>query len=302
MTILDGKTVSTEIKDKLKAEVDLLIASGGRTPHLVAVLIGNNPASETYVASKVKACERVGFKSTEYRFKSDVTESFLINQVRMLNEQPDVDGILVQMPLPDHISADKVLETIVPAKDVDGFHPVNVGRMSKNLEAILPATPAGIMELIRWYKIPTEGRHAVVVGKSNIVGMPVSILLSRDAPGGRATVTMTDIYTSKAGKLKEFTLSADILVVAAGVPNLIKADMVREGATVIDVGISRIEDPSRSKGYKIVGDVDYDAVSPKCEFITPVPGGVGPMTIAILLRNTLQTYRERNQLTTPASI
>lgn len=293
MTILDGKKISGEIKEEIKKEVDDILAAGGRAPHLTAVLVGDDPASQTYVNSKVKACERVGFKSTEYRFKSDVTESFLLNQVKMLNEQPDVDGILVQMPLPEHISADKVIETIIPEKDVDGFHPINIGRMSKTLPAVLPATPAGIMELIKRYNIPTEGKHAVVIGKSNIVGMPISVLLARDDENGRATVSMTDIYTSKSGKLEEFTRNADILVVATGVPNLVKPDMVKEGAVVIDVGISRVADDTRKKGYRIVGDVEFETVSPKCSFITPVPGGVGPMTIAMLLKNTLQTYRSR---------
>ena len=290
--ILDGKALAHDIKEELRSEVAELVGKGLRPPHLVAILIGNNPASETYVASKVKACAFVGYRSTELRYADTLEESFLLRKLRALNADPEVDGILVQLPLPAHISTTKVIETISPEKDVDGFHPINIGRMAKNLPAPLPATPAGIIEIIKRYKIPTTGMHAVVVGNSNIVGSPVSILLARDTErGGRCTVTTCHIHTRDLG---HHTRQADLLVVATGVPGLIKGDMVKEGVVVIDVGISRVEDKSQPKGYKIVGDVDYDAVAPKCSHITPVPGGVGPMTIAMLLQNTMMVYKEEH--------
>lgn len=289
MELLDGKRLSNEIKEELRIEVNELIGQGHRPPHLVAVLIGDNPASQTYVRSKVKACNFVGYRSSELLYDDKLKEDYLIRKLRSLNADPEVDGILVQLPLPEHISADKVIETIAPEKDVDGFHPINIGRMAKMLPAPLPATPAGILEMIERYKIPTQGKEIVVVGNSNIVGSPVSILLTRDAYPGRGTVTNCHIHTRD---LAFHTRRADILVVATGVVNLITGDMVKEGAVVIDVGINRVEDASAKRGYRLVGDVDFAAVSPKCSYITPVPGGVGPMTIAMLLKNTMQLYRE----------
>ena len=286
--ILDGKKLSQTIREELKAEVATCMAAGHRPPHLVAILVGNNPASETYVANKVKACAHVGYKSTELRYPDSLEESFLLRKLAALNADPEVDGILVQLPLPAHISATKVIETISPEKDVDGFHPINIGRMAKNLPAPLPATPAGILEILRRYGIQTTGLHAVVVGNSNIVGSPVSILLARDNAPGHCTVTTCHIHTKD---LAHHTLQADILVVATGVVGLIKPDMVKSGAVVIDVGINRIADAS-GKGFRLVGDVDFEGVAPLCSHITPVPGGVGPMTIASLLQNTMQLYKQ----------
>lgn len=290
MELLDGKKLSADIREEIRVEVEQLVAEGKRPPHLVAVLVGDNAASQTYVGSKVRACEKAGIKSTELVYEANLPEAHLLAKLDALNADPDVDGILVQLPLPDHIDETKVLERIVPEKDVDGFHPVNIGRMAKNLPAPLPATPSGIMEMIGRYNVETEGKHAVVVGNSAIVGSPVSILLARDTQPGRCTVTVCHIYTKD---LAFHTRQADILVVATGVVGLIKADMVKEGATVIDVGISRIPDETRTRGYRIVGDVDFEAVAPKCSYITPVPGGVGPMTIAMLLRNTVDLYLAR---------
>lgn len=289
MQLLDGKALSDTIKDELRTEVAELIAAGHRAPHLVAILVGENPASQTYVANKVRACKFVGYRSTELRYEANLTERFLLRKLQALNEDPEVDGILVQLPLPEQISATKVIETISPRKDVDGFHPINIGRMAKNLPAPLPATPAGILEILKRYKIETQGKHVVVVGNSNIVGSPMSILMARDTYPGRATVTTCHIYTRD---LAFHTRQADILVVATGVVGLIKADMVKDGAVVIDVGINRIADSRSKQGHKIVGDVDFHNVSPKCSFITPVPGGVGPMTIASLLQNTMMLFKE----------
>ncbi|MEM7038732.1 MAG: bifunctional 5,10-methylenetetrahydrofolate dehydrogenase/5,10-methenyltetrahydrofolate cyclohydrolase, partial [Bacteroidota bacterium] len=272
-----------------KAEVEELVQDGHRPPHLVAILVGENPASQTYVASKVKACDFVGYRSTEMLYEADITEDFLLKKLQSLNADPEVDGILVQLPLPEHISENRVIETISPDKDVDGFHPINVGRMAKNLPAPLPATPAGILEILRRYEIRTRGMDVVVVGNSNIVGSPVSILLAREAEQGRATVTTCHIHTRD---LAQHCRKADIIVVATGVVNLIQADMVREGAVIIDVGINRIPDETRKRGYRLVGDVDFDNVASKCSYITPVPGGVGPMTIAMLLKNTMELYRK----------
>ena len=287
-TLLDGKALSNSIKEELRAEVQALAERGFRPPHLVAIIVGENPASETYVASKVKACAYVGYRSTELRYPATLEESFLLRKLRALNADPDVDGILVQLPLPAHISANKVIEEIAPEKDVDGFHPINIGRMAKNLPAPLPATPAGIIELIRRYHIPTTGMHAVVVGNSNIVGSPVSILLARDNDPGRCTVTVCHVHTRD---LASHTRQADLLIVATGVTNLIKGDMVKPGVVVVDVGITRIEDPTHPKGYRIIGDVEFESVAPLASHITPVPGGVGPMTIASLLQNTLMLYK-----------
>jgi len=289
MELIDGKKLSTEIKDELRDETAHWVGKGHRPPHLIAILVGDNPASQTYVRNKVKACEYVGYRSTELLYGADLKERFLLRKLASLNADPEVDGILVQLPLPDQISEDKVIEAIAPEKDVDGFHPINNGRMAKNLPAPLPATPAGILEMLMRYGIETKGKHAVVVGNSNIVGSPVSTLLARDNRGGNATVTTCHIHTQD---LAYHTRQADILVVATGVVGLIKADMVREGVVVIDVGINRVDDATRKRGYRLVGDVDFDNVAPKCSFITPVPGGVGPMTIAMLLSNTMLLYKQ----------
>lgn len=289
MQLLDGKALSDTIKKELKAQVAQHLAAGNRRPHLVAILVGENPASQTYVANKVRACEFVGYRSSELRYPADLTEKFLLRKLQALNEDPEVDGILVQLPLPEQISATKVIETISPLKDVDGFHPINVGRMAKNLPAPLPATPAGILEIFRRYQVQTQGKHVVVVGNSNIVGSPMSILMARDTYPGRATVTTCHIYTQD---LAHHTRQADILIVATGVVGLIKEHMVREGVVIVDVGINRIPDPKGKKGSRIVGDVDFETVAPKCSYITPVPGGVGPMTIASLLQNTMTLYRD----------
>jgi len=288
MQLLDGKKASQAIKDELKAETFLLTEKGYRPPHLVAILVGDNPASQTYVGSKVKACDYVGYQSTELRYPADLQESYLLRKINSLNADPEVDGILVQLPLPEQISEHKVIEAIAPSKDVDGFHPVNNGRMAKNLPAPLPATPAGILELLRRNGIDPKGMHAVVVGNSNIVGSPISTLLARENSMGRATVTTCHIHTQD---LASMTRQADLLVVATGVVDLIKPDMVKEGVIVVDVGINRIEDASRKRGYRLVGDVDFDGVSQQASYITPVPGGVGPMTIAMLLKNTMMLYR-----------
>ena len=290
-TILDGKGLSLKIREEIKSEVEQFVAQDLRPPHLVAILVGENAASQTYVKNKVKACNFVGFRSTELLYEADLTEKFLLKKLQSLNEDPEVDGILVQLPLPPQIRPNMVIETISPLKDVDGFHPINIGRMAKNLHAPLPATPAGILEILNRYNIETKGKHVVVVGNSDIVGSPMSILLARDSEAGRATVTTCHIYTQD---LSSFTRQADILVVATGVVGLIKEDMVKEGAVVIDVGINRITKPNGKK--RLVGDVDFDAVAPKCSAITPVPGGVGPMTIAALLLNTMMLYKAHLEL------
>lgn len=285
MQVLNGKETSQAIKDSLKLEVAQLSSRGNPVPHLVAVLVGNNGASETYVASKVKACQEVGFKSTLIRLEEDITELKLLEMIRGLNADPDVDGILVQLPLPKHISDEEVINTIDPIKDVDGFHPNNVGRMVLGHPTFVPATPYGIMLMLEHYKIETKGKHAVVIGRSNIVGRPMSILLSGSGYPGNCTVT---ICHSATVNLKEICQSADIIVAALGRPGFVTADMVKEGAVVIDVGITRVPDASKKSGFRISGDVDYENVAPKCSFITPVPGGVGPMTIAALLKNTFR--------------
>jgi methylenetetrahydrofolate dehydrogenase (NADP+)/methenyltetrahydrofolate cyclohydrolase len=285
MQILNGKVASQAIKDSLKLEVAQLAAQGRPVPHLVAVLVGNNGASETYVASKVKACEEVGFKSTLIRLEENISSLKLLDIVRDLNTDPEVDGILVQLPLPKHISPDEVINTIDPSKDVDGFHPGNVGRMVLGQKSFIPATPYGIMLLLEHYKVETKGKYAVVVGRSNIVGRPISILLSNNSNPGNCTVT---ICHSQTKNIKELCQQADIIVAALGIPAFIKKDMVKEGAVIIDVGITRVEDASKKSGYRIQGDVDFENVSPLCSFITPVPGGVGPMTIAALLKNTFR--------------
>ena len=285
MQILNGKEASQAIKDSIKLEMAQLAARGKQVPHLVAILVGNNGASETYVASKVKACEEVGFKSTLIRLEASISSLKLLDIIHELNTDPDVHGILVQLPLPDHISSDEVINAIDPNKDVDGFHPTNVGKMVLGQPTFIPATPYGIMLLLEYYKIETKGKHAVVVGRSNIVGRPMSILLSGNGNPGNCTVTICHSHTKN---IKELCLTADIIIAALGRPQFIKGDMVKEGTVVIDVGITRIADTSKKSGYRIRGDVDFDSVAPKCSYITPVPGGVGPMTIAALMKNTFK--------------
>ena len=283
MKILDGQLVSQATKDELKLKVAQLVASGKKVPHLAAVLVGNNGASETYVGSKVRTCEEIGFHSTLIRLEDTITEFKLLETIEQLNNDPDVDGILVQLPLPKHISDEKVINAIHPSKDVDGFHPVSVGKMVQSLPTFIPATPHGIMLMLEHYKINTKGMHAVVIGRSNIVGRPMSILLSANTNPGNCTVT---ICHSATKNLKELCLQADIIVAALGKPEFVTADMVKDGAIVIDVGITRVADATKKRGYALKGDVQFDAVSPKCSWITPVPGGVGPMTIAALMKNT----------------
>lgn len=288
MELIDGKKIAAQVKQELADEVNCMKAAGMKTPHLVAVLVGNDGASETYVASKVKACQEVGFKSTELCYDADITEEQLLAVVDKLNKDDDVDGYIMQLPLPKHISEEKILQAIDPDKDVDGFHPCNVGKMVTGLPTYLPATPAGIVELLHRYNIPTRGKHCVVIGRSNIVGTPMAVLMSRKDEHADCTVTMCHSRTSN---IKEFTLQADILVVALGKPHFVTADMVKEGAVVIDVGIHRIPSDKTKSGFRLVGDVDFDAVAPKCSYITPVPGGVGPMTIVSLLQNTLKACK-----------
>lgn len=288
MQLLDGKLTSNTLKDEIAKEVSELLAKGGKKPHLAAILVGSNGASETYVGAKVKACEKVGFDSTLVRLSEDVSEEELLNEVRKINENPSIDGLIVQLPLPNHISEIKVTETILPEKDVDGFHPVNIGRMTLNLPTFLPATPAGIVELLDRYDVETSGKHCVVIGRSHIVGSPMSILMARNAKVGNCTVTLTH---SRTTNLEEISRSADILIVALGKPEFVTADMVKEGAVVVDVGITRVKSDKTKSGWKLKGDVAFDDVAPKCSFITPVPGGVGPMTIASLLKNTLISAR-----------
>ncbi len=291
MQILDGKKAARAIKDELKLEVAQRATEGKDIPHLAAVLVGNNGASETYVSAKVKACEEVGFKSTFIRFEESVSEYDLLNKIRDLNNDLDIDGILVQLPVPTHISDEEVINTIDPKKDVDGFHSVSVGRMVQALPTYIPATPYGIILLLQYYKIDTRGMHAVVIGRSNIVGRPISILLSSNSVPGNCTVT---ICHSQTKNLKEFCLQGDIIVAALGRPEFVLADMVKDGAIVIDVGITRVADATKKSGFKLKGDVHYESVAPKCGYITPVPGGVGPMTIAALLKNTFRACTLRN--------
>lgn len=281
--LLDGKKIAKEIKEELRNQVEEIKARGGKAPHLAAVLVGNDGASETYVNAKVRDCEEVGFDSTLVKLEDDISEVALLQEVDKLNQNPDVDGFIVQLPLPEHIDVNKVLEAIDPRKDVDGFHPVNFGRMASNMSSYIPATPLGIVELIKRYDIQTKGKHVVVVGRSHIVGSPVSILLGRAGYPGDATVTLTHRFTEN---LEHYTKQADILVVAVGKPGLIKADMVKEGVAVIDVGTTRVPDNTKKSGFALKGDVLFDEVSEKASFITPVPGGVGPMTRAGLLLNT----------------
>jgi methylenetetrahydrofolate dehydrogenase (NADP+)/methenyltetrahydrofolate cyclohydrolase len=291
MQILDGNKAAQSIKSELKIDVAQLATEGKKIPHLAAILIGNNGASETYVAAKVKACEEVGVKSTFIRFEDSVAEIKLLDKILELNNDPDVDGILVQLPLPKHISDEQVINAIDPDKDVDGFHPVNVGKMVQGLPTFISATPHGIMLLLHYYKIETKGKYAVVIGRSNIVGRPMSILLSSNSNPGNCTVT---ICHSQTKNLKEICLQADIIVAALGKPGFVNADMVKEGAVIVDVGITRVADATKKSGFKLKGDVQYETVAPKCSYITPVPGGVGPMTIAALLKNTYRSCRMKN--------
>lgn len=284
MVLIDGKKTSEEIKAEIAERVKGIKASGGKIPHLAAVLVGEDGASQTYVNAKVKACEVVGFQSTLVRKSADITEIELLQIVEDINSNPDIDGLIVQLPLPKHIDVDKVTNKIKPEKDVDGFTPANVGRMTLNWPSYVSATPYGIIELLKRYQIPTAGKHCVVIGRSHIVGSPMSILMARNAEPGNCTVTITH---SRTQNLKEITLQADILIVAIGKPEFVTADMVKEGAVIIDVGIHRVEDASKKSGFRLIGDVKFDEVAPKSSAITPVPGGVGPMTIASLLYNTL---------------
>lgn len=283
MKLLDGKIVSQAVKDRLKIHTEERLMQGKKAPHLAAILIGSNGASETYVASKVKSCAEVGFKSTLVRLDESVTEADLLFKLNELNDDFDVDGILVQLPLPKHISEQKVIETIFPSKDVDGFHPESVGRMVQGLPTFYPATPYGILLMLEHYNIETKGKHAVVIGRSNIVGRPISIMLNKNEYPGNCTVTVCHSHTHN---LKEICLQADIIIAALGRPEFLKADMVKEGVVIVDVGITRVADPSKKSGFTIKGDVAFDEVAPKSSFITPVPGGVGPMTIAALMMNT----------------
>ncbi len=284
MTLIDGKAVSEQIKQEIATEVAEIVARGGKRPHLAAILVGHDGGSETYVAAKVKACEACGFKSSLIRYEADVTEDELLAKVKELNEDPDVDGFIVQLPLPKHISEQKVIESIDYRKDVDGFHPINVGRLSIGLPCYISATPNGIMELLRRYEIDTRGKKCVVLGRSNIVGKPMAMLMMQKGNPGDATVT---VCHSRTQGITEICREADIIIAAMGQPNFVKAEMVKEGAVVIDVGTTRVPDATRKSGFKLTGDVKFDDVAPRCSFITPVPGGVGPMTIVSLMKNTL---------------
>lgn len=289
MEIIDGKKLSQEIKEEIKQQVEDLKAKGEKTPHLAAILVGHDGASETYVGHKERACDFVGFESTVLRFEEDVTEAILLNEIEKLNNDDSVDGFIVQLPLPKHIDEQKVIDAIDPKKDVDGFHPINVGRMSLGMPAYISATPFGIMEMLKRYDIETSGKHVVVLGRSNIVGRPISLLLGQKSNPGNATVTMCH---SRTENLANITRQADIVIVALGIAEFLKADMIKEGAVVIDVGITRVKSDKTKSGWKLLGDVAYDEVAPKCSHITPVPGGVGPMTIVALLHNTLAASRK----------
>jgi methylenetetrahydrofolate dehydrogenase (NADP+)/methenyltetrahydrofolate cyclohydrolase len=291
MQLLDGKKTAEDIKNEIAAEVQSIKAAGGKVPHLAAVIVGSNGASLTYVGSKVKSCQQIGFDSTLVALPEDITEEALLAKIKELNEDDNLDGYIVQLPLPKHIDEQKILLAIDPDKDVDGFHPTNFGRMALEMESFIPATPFGIMELLERYKVETSGKHTVVIGRSHIVGRPMSILMSRKGNPGDSTVTLTH---SRTKNLAEFTKNADIIITALGVPEFLKGDMVKDGVVIIDVGITRVEDASNVKGYVIKGDVDFDGVSKKASFITPVPGGVGPMTIAMLLKNTLLARKMRS--------
>ncbi len=291
MNLLDGKATSAAIKEEIATEVEQHVTAGGKRPHLAAILVGDNGASLTYVNAKVKACEKVGFESTLVQLPSTISEEALLAEIDKLNTNPEIDGFIVQLPLPNHIDESKVTMAVAPEKDVDGFHPENIGKMALNLPTFLPATPYGILQLLKRYEIETNGKHCVVVGRSHIVGSPMSILMGRNNYPGNCTVTLTH---SRTKNLQEVCKSADILVVALGKPEFITADYVKDGAVIIDVGITRVADETKKSGFRLLGDVNFDEVAEKCSFITPVPGGVGPMTIASLLMNTLQSAKSRN--------
>ena len=284
MNIIDGKLISQQIKAEIAEEVKAMLEAGKRAPHLAVIIVGHDGGSETYVASKVKSCEEVGFKSTKIAFEDTITEAELLAEIEKLNTNQELDGFIVQLPLPNHISEQKVIEAIDYRKDVDGFHPINVGRMSIGLPCYVSATPSGIMELLKRYEIPTSGKHCVVIGRSNIVGKPVASLMMQKSNPGDATVT---VCHSRTKNLKEITLQADIIIAALGSPEFLTADMVKEGAVIIDVGTTRVPSTETKSGFRLKGDVKFDEVAPKCSYITPVPGGVGPMTIVSLLKNTL---------------
>ena len=291
MILLDGKKTSNDIKEEIAIEVAQLLSSGGKRPHLAAILVGNDGASETYVNAKVKACEKIGFQSTLIRLEDKVSEEELLVAIEQINQDVSIDGLIVQLPLPKHIDEMKVTESISPKKDVDGFHPSNIGKMTLNLPTFLPATPAGIIELLKRYNVETSGKHCVVIGRSHIVGSPMSILMARNSNPGNCTVTLTH---SRTQNLKAITKTADILIVALGKAEFVTADMVKEGVCIIDVGISRVKSDKTKSGWKLLGDVAFDDVKDKCACITPVPGGVGPMTIAMLLKNTLLAAKSKS--------
>ena len=290
-TIIDGKKTSAEIKQEIAQEVAAILKNGGKQPHLAAILVGHDGGSETYVAAKIRACEECGFKSSLIRFEADVTEDILLSEIARLNADDDVDGFIVQLPSPRHIDADKVIQAIDVRKDVDGFHPINVGHLMIGLPGLRPATPAGIMELLRRYNVPVKGGRAVVLGRSNIVGKPMAMMLMQKGENADATVTVCHSGTKN---IKEICREADLIVAALGVPGFLTADMVKDGVAVIDVGTTRVPDESRKSGFRLCGDVDYENVAPKCSFITPVPGGVGPMTIVSLMQNTLKAAKNRS--------
>ena len=290
MIILDGKKTSSDIKNEIAAEVINLIDKGMKTPHLAAILVGNNGASETYVNAKVKACNRVGYDSTLVRLDERISEESLVEEIIKINKNDSIDGLIVQLPLPKHINEKKIINTIIIEKDVDGFHPLNIGNMTLNLPSFVPATPAGILELLDRYKIETLGKNCVVLGRSHIVGLPVSILMARNNQPGNSTVT---IVHSKSKNIKDICRNADILIVALGIANFVTKDMVKDGVCIIDVGITRVKSDKTKSGWKLIGDVDFENVRDKCSFITPVPGGVGPMTIAMLLKNTLLASKSK---------
>ncbi len=291
MELLDGKKTAALVQEAIAEEVRQIVAKGHRPPHLVAILVGNNGASMTYVNNKVTACERVGFASSVVNLPEDISQEALLEEIEKLNKDKSIDGFIVQLPLPKHINEQEVLLAVNPDKDADGFHPTNFGRMALGLDAFIPATPYGILELLTQYKIPTDGKHVVVIGRSDIVGRPISILLSQKP--WNATVTLTHSRTQNLSKL---TQEADIIIAALGIPNFLKVEMVKEGAVIIDVGITRVADASAKKGFRIVGDVDFEQVKQKASYITPVPGGVGPMTIAMLMKNTLNAYKRTHKI------
>ena len=289
MILLDGKKLAEEVKLEIKKEVDAMIEKGQRAPHLAAILVGDNPASKAYVSTKIKFCEDVGYGSTLITLPGDTSEDALLEEVQKLNDNDQIDGYIVQLPLPRHIDEQKINLAILPAKDVDGFHPMNFGKMAQGMDAFLPATPYGILEMLRRYQIPTEGKHCVVLGRSNIVGGPMSILMARKGYPGNCTVTLVH---SKTTHLAEELRRADIVIAAIGIPHFVKADMVKEGAVVIDVGINRVEDKNKKLGYSLTGDVDFEGLKEKCSYLSPVPGGVGPMTVTALMLNTLRSAQQ----------